>query len=290
MAVADHFTGFSPTIEFEPDSNVLDQRESKEYARVGRHVQDFVADLREDIDHGLQRLGSRFLQDPDQDDAVLLGIALVDGAISAASSTNTVVLKGDFRAEPGLGSPVASTVTIGAGDAAVKFDANVPGNGNNDYPGGNRILIFFNDPGTPGAALAARTDVIELDGLQYRAIVIDLATDGASAITTTANDIVGLADADMTDYVTPSAPGAGTSVVAATAEGVQMEDGVGGLYGVFVGHHDGTWIWKRVETWSDTAVTLEDIDGTAGYVANDIASVVVVANGVAFSATVLVTT
>lgn len=284
MAVADYFTGFAPLAGTEPKSAALGQVEHESYARIARDVKIAIHDLRHDVDDAIQRTGSMFTQDPDMVDAVPIGVAMVDGSIDITSATNTVILKGNFLAEEGGTAPVAGEVIIGTGTSAVTYTARTPGNGNNDYPNGNRILIFHSDPGALGAPLGARTAVVELEGRNYRCIVIDLATDGAGVITTIASDIASLADADLTDYIKVTAVGIG--LVAATATAVQLEDAEGGLYGAFISDDAGAWEWKPVVTWTDTAVTLEDIDGTSGYVADDTINIMLLTNGIASFASV----
>jgi len=286
MAVADHFTGFAPVAGTEPKSAVLGQVESAAYARVGRQVEKVVTDLRGDVDDALQRGFSKLAQDPDLANAVPIGVALLDDAqISVAATDNTVIAKGDFKAEPGHASPAKAEVTIGAGTSALTYTARLPGNGNNDYPNGDRILIIHRDPEANNQSLGARTAVVELEGRNYRCIVIDLATDAGGVITTTADDVAALVDADMTNYVSVVSGGAG--LVAGMADGapVQLEDGAGGFYGVFISDFEGTWTWWPVVTWTDAAVTLVDIDGTAGpYVAGGMMAITLVANGIASTA------
>jgi len=284
MAVADHFAGFEPVIELEPKAAVFEQVEGQAYNRAGRVIEKIVTDIRGDADKAFQRLSSNLVDDDDF--ATPLGIALIDDAqISVAAADNTVILSGNFKAEAGYTSPVKGEVTIGAGTSALTYTARAPGNGNNDFPNGNRILVFHRDPEDVNQSLGARTALIELGGLQYRAIVIDLATDAGGVITTTADDVAALVDADMTNYVSVVSGGAGLVAAMTDGEAVQLEGAEGGLYGVWISDFEGTWTWWPVVTWTDTAVTLVDIDGTAGpYVAGGMMALMLVANGIATTA------
>lgn len=288
MAVADSFAGFSPDYVQEPKSAVFEQVESKAYSRAPGEVVKLVKDVRQDVDRAFQRAMSAAMQDPSLASAVPIGVAWVDGTISVAASDNTLVLKGDFKAEPGHTSPVAAEATYGTGTSELTYTAKTPGNGNNDYPNGNRILIFHRDPLGNDESLAVTTALVELDGLKYRCIDIALATDSGGVITTTADDIAALTDAALLDWVSVASGGAGL-VAAQTigTEATQLEDGEGGVYDVFYGA-TGAWVKKQVTTWTDTAVTLADIDGTSGHTAGDTVMLMLVANGIAFIMSVAV--
>ena len=75
-----------------------------------------------------------------------------------------------------VGTPNVAAATIGSGNAAVQATAATPG------PAGNAVTVALIDPGVADAALDITTS--------SDAITVNLATDAASAITTTAAELV----------------------------------------------------------------------------------------------------
>lgn len=103
-----------------------------------------------------------------------------------------------------------SFLTLGTANAKLSFMAKVPGTAGNAY------TVRYVNPGTASAALSI--------GVVGTAITVNLATNGASAITTKANDIANAinvyatpANALVQAYVPPGSDGTGVVVaVAAT--------------------------------------------------------------------------
>jgi hypothetical protein len=285
MAVVDYFETFEPVEEPDPRSAVLEQAEAKTYSRVGRHVQAFVDDLRWDVDDAFSRLGSALFQNPDDKDFTkMLGVALVDGKISNAAADNTPVFKGNYAAEKDGASPSSARAVIGSGNGELTLNSVFPGAGSDVHPCGNRILITFRNPGTLGAALAVDSAIIELgdNGRKFFAVDVSLGTDGAGALDPAKNTATLVAaalngDADISYFLKITAGGTGADAVG-EYDPFQLEGGEGGIYCVMIGSAAGAWEKASVTTWTDTAITMGDIDGTA-HTVDDTLNFLVLVNG-----------
>jgi len=159
------------------------------------------------------RIVTKSLRVGDRGNNVEVGKVIVDEEGKIVGFQTPVLLPEGTPVEP-----VAASVVLGSGDAAVEFTANVAG------AAGNNISVEFIDSGTTNASL----DVSVSDSK----ITVSLATDGTGTITSTANDVIGAVngDAEASALVTASAPGAGTGVVSAQPE-TNLENGVDGTPG-----------------------------------------------------------
>lgn len=254
MAVATYVSGFSPTVITEPaGSPFLNQKEHDSFKVLQANVKDAIADLRDDVEDAFVRSLCLGQIDPDMDLGTDLadprGVVTVEGPIDASNATESIVLNLELTgAEPSGDDPDFGVVTLGTGNSAVTFTDRRPGNGDRHRPHGNRTLFVVDDrDGALNQSLAIEIGNTDIDNLVYKVVVIKLATDGAGAPTTTANNVV--ANATLLLHYAMTAGGTGLGVMAATTEPQQMEDGVGGYY-----HADipGTTV---TQTWSIGAST-----------------------------------
>lgn len=109
------------------------------------------------------------------------------------------------------GTSVAANLTIGAGNAAVKYTSKVGG------AAGNNIQVAHVDPAGNNVALSVVVTYSATTG--YPVITVNGATDGASALTSTATQVAAAvnASAEASQFVTASLPGTGASVITAAA-------------------------------------------------------------------------
>lgn len=283
MAVADFFDGFSPTVPSpaQTKSVALGQQESAAYSRLQENEKRLFDDIRDDVDQAFQRGLSHGYQDPDRVGA-LVGISKVTGGpVEADDALDEITIVGFFKAEPGSVAPVQATLTVGSGNSQNVFTARNPGNGSQQVPRGEGILLFYDDNDLEDQVLSIENAIITIDGRNYLAIVVHLAV-STGAVTTTAENMKDACDpadvaynAAIGAYLSATNGGGnGTGLVAGFTEPKQLAGGSGGLYEVFA---NGSRAVPK--SWNPTTSTIVAyVDGTA-LAADNVVNLSVLANG-----------